>query len=404
MGKQVIQNYIFSTGASTITLSDFTTLHTERLALITDTTTNQILYNFADSSVATANTSGNVITLSQLPGGVSSSDRLRIDYDCLPADPIYATTVMSGNIASGSADSGDPVKVGGIYHSAAPTLSDGQRGDLQVDSSGRLITNIAPLTGATDSIAINDGTNGANVLAGGSTPAGLNALITTGTAYTTGTISLSSSTTATSWYDMANYAWISLEVLTNSSAATLTFQTSGDASETNITSTGMQQPNNNATLTTTTATGGVFHGPRTGRYFRISTNLSSSNTATLVLTFYAYASALSVQNSAQSGTWNVGLAASTTGGYSYAHYTSAQTATSIKGSAGTLHAIIVNTPVASGTIEYDDATSHTNAIGIITYPSTLSSDGPHEVLLDVAFSTGLNITTTGTMDLTFLYK
>lgn len=104
------------------------------------------------------------------------------------------------------------------------------------------------------------------------------------------------------------------------------------------------------------------------------------------------------------GTSTVAVASSSTGGWSYAHYTAAQTATSVKNTAGTLHAIIVNTPVASGTLEYDDANSHTNAMGIITYPATLVSDGPQEIILDAAFATGLNITSTGTMDFTILYK
>ncbi|HSX05665.1 MAG TPA: hypothetical protein VLF69_04310 [Candidatus Saccharimonadales bacterium] len=46
--------------------------------------------------------------------------------------------IARGNVASGAADSGNPVKVGGRFNSAAPTLTDGQRGDLQLDSSGNL--------------------------------------------------------------------------------------------------------------------------------------------------------------------------------------------------------------------------------------------------------------------------
>ena len=45
-----------------------------------------------------------------------------------------------GNIASGATDSGKPVKVGGVYQTTIPTLTAGQRGDLQVDSRGALIT------------------------------------------------------------------------------------------------------------------------------------------------------------------------------------------------------------------------------------------------------------------------
>ncbi len=38
-----------------------------------------------------------------------------------------------GNVASGVTDSGNPIKIGGKYTTTAPTLSDGQRGDMQVD-------------------------------------------------------------------------------------------------------------------------------------------------------------------------------------------------------------------------------------------------------------------------------
>jgi hypothetical protein len=47
---------------------------------------------------------------------------------------------VAGTVASGAADSGNPVKAGGVYNSAAPTFTNGQRGDLQLDASGRLQT------------------------------------------------------------------------------------------------------------------------------------------------------------------------------------------------------------------------------------------------------------------------
>lgn len=42
----------------------------------------------------------------------------------------------AGNVASGATDSGNPVKIGGKYNSTLPTLTDGQRGDLQLTSTG----------------------------------------------------------------------------------------------------------------------------------------------------------------------------------------------------------------------------------------------------------------------------
>lgn len=48
------------------------------------------------------------------------------------------TTLTGGAIASGSADSGNPVKIGGRYNSTQPTFTDGQRADLQIGSRGSL--------------------------------------------------------------------------------------------------------------------------------------------------------------------------------------------------------------------------------------------------------------------------
>lgn len=58
-----------------------------------------------------------------------------------------------GNVASGATDSGNPVKVGGKYNATAPTLTDGQRGDVQLDVNGNLKVTLATiLSKLTDSI------------------------------------------------------------------------------------------------------------------------------------------------------------------------------------------------------------------------------------------------------------
>lgn len=58
-----------------------------------------------------------------------------------------ALTQPNGNVASNAADSGNPVKVGAVYNAVSPTFDDGDRADLQVDSSGALRVaevNLAP--------------------------------------------------------------------------------------------------------------------------------------------------------------------------------------------------------------------------------------------------------------------
>lgn len=54
------------------------------------------------------------------------------------ANPINVT----GAVASGATDSGNPVKVGARYNTTLPTLTDGQRGDMQFGSRGSLNTTL----------------------------------------------------------------------------------------------------------------------------------------------------------------------------------------------------------------------------------------------------------------------
>lgn len=49
-----------------------------------------------------------------------------------------STQQVVGNVASGVADSGNPVKVGGIFNTTLPIITNGQRVDLQTDSRGNL--------------------------------------------------------------------------------------------------------------------------------------------------------------------------------------------------------------------------------------------------------------------------
>lgn len=44
-----------------------------------------------------------------------------------------------GNVASATSDSGNPVKIGGVFNVTPPVLTDKQRGDVQLDSSARQV-------------------------------------------------------------------------------------------------------------------------------------------------------------------------------------------------------------------------------------------------------------------------
>lgn len=77
------------------------------------------------------------------PGNTANTTAWKVDGSAV-------TQPIGGNVASGATDSGNPVKAGGVYNTALPTLTNGQRGDLQLDANGKLIiasTNADPATG-----------------------------------------------------------------------------------------------------------------------------------------------------------------------------------------------------------------------------------------------------------------
>lgn len=71
--------------------------------------------------------------------------------------------------------------------------------------------------------------------------------------------------------------------------------------------------------------------------------------------------------------------------------------TTIHNKPGFLHSVIINTPIASGTVTiYDNTAASGTKIATITLPATLLNEGPQFALYDVNFYTGLTIVTTGT--------
>lgn len=99
MSKQIIKRYSFNPVARTITLTDFDEdVRIERLALITNMTTNTILFNFADATRGGI-ASGNTFILDYDTSQMSSTDILRIDYDTVYSDVSYDKTTV-GNARS----------------------------------------------------------------------------------------------------------------------------------------------------------------------------------------------------------------------------------------------------------------------------------------------------------------
>jgi hypothetical protein len=100
-------------------------------------------FNVTTNTDITGNLSWNNVICDQASGTtcatVTGSNALKVDGSAV-------TQPVGGTIASGSADAGNPIKMGGRYNSSAPTFTDGQRGDLQLTASGALITTFAPGT------------------------------------------------------------------------------------------------------------------------------------------------------------------------------------------------------------------------------------------------------------------
>lgn len=60
-----------------------------------------------------------------------------------PGGDLGGNTIVVGNVAAGVADSGAPVKTGGKYNTTAPVLTNGQRGDTQLDAGANTMVTLA---------------------------------------------------------------------------------------------------------------------------------------------------------------------------------------------------------------------------------------------------------------------
>lgn len=74
--------------------------------------------------------------------------------------------VAVGAVASGATDSGNPVKIGGRFNTTPPTLTDGQRGDLQLDSRANIKVTLVQPNGTQGATTSSSATDGAAAAAG----------------------------------------------------------------------------------------------------------------------------------------------------------------------------------------------------------------------------------------------
>lgn len=78
--KILFENYSFNPLAKTVTLNTTNTVTLEQLLIITNVSTNTIVYNFADPSTG-GTISNNILTLDYNTTGMSSTDKLQIFLD-----------------------------------------------------------------------------------------------------------------------------------------------------------------------------------------------------------------------------------------------------------------------------------------------------------------------------------
>lgn len=93
--KKLVTDYTFNALSKTITLNGFTSIDLEGLLLVTNVSTNQIIYNFADPALG-ATVSSNVLTLAYDTTTMSNTHALQIFYDdaTSPASDDTATALL----------------------------------------------------------------------------------------------------------------------------------------------------------------------------------------------------------------------------------------------------------------------------------------------------------------------
>lgn len=82
--KTLVQYYTFTPASRQVTITKLSSVSLEQILLITNVTTNTIIYNFADPSLG-AIVAGNVITLDYDTTSMNASDDLQIFIDYVDA-------------------------------------------------------------------------------------------------------------------------------------------------------------------------------------------------------------------------------------------------------------------------------------------------------------------------------
>jgi len=91
--KIKIENYTFNKTAKTITFLDYATLGLDEILVIANTTSNVIIYNFAENAKG-GTISGNVLTLTYNTSAMANTDKLLIYIDDTAAGQAVSNSDM----------------------------------------------------------------------------------------------------------------------------------------------------------------------------------------------------------------------------------------------------------------------------------------------------------------------
>lgn len=158
-------------------------------------------------------------------------------------------------------------------------------------------------TNGTQQTRITDGTNTANVLKSDGTAAGQNAQLSAGAFLSVPFTTTSVAAVGTT--DAGNYAWVSLDVSSQGTSSTVTFQVSDDGTTWRNTFLSPLNSNTSWTSNITSAVTGIYSGPLNGRYFRLNVTGISAGTTSGQIVFSSYPRQQSSINAIQAGSWTV---------------------------------------------------------------------------------------------------
>lgn len=94
--KVLVTDYTFNPSTKRITFNGYSNINLEQLLLITNATTNTIIYNFAKANLGAEKFNANTITLDFNTASMNAADRLQIFIEA-PTETLNTTTTSLSN-------------------------------------------------------------------------------------------------------------------------------------------------------------------------------------------------------------------------------------------------------------------------------------------------------------------